>query len=211
MRGIKVKNLLFPFQVYTLEGMPQKPGKLTMNFDYGASLPITAIEDPTKQAGCLSKFSLPPFGYQAIVPYDKWLNPSPVVTKFVPGHDRRLLTNASRINVPIKFHFSDVMVCEEVLRSLTVRSDTEDGFQASIDPSSIDCKNVAVADSDVSSLTGKPLGEIPSTFSFAANLVDVSNGIHSIIVGNLTTREGKTSTNVRYQLLLLFSLCAYQI
>ncbi|KAI4094491.1 MAG: hypothetical protein L6R37_007234 [Teloschistes peruensis] len=195
VRGIKVKNLLFPFQVYTLEGMPQKPGKLTMNFDYGASLPITAIEDPTKQAGCLSKFSLPPFGYQAIVPYDKWLNPSPVVTKFVPGHDRRLLTNASRINVPIKFHFSDVMVCEEVLRSLTVRSDTEDGFQASIDPSSIDCKNVAVADSDVSSLTGKPLGEIPSTFSFAANLVDVSNGIHSIIVGNLTTREGKTSTN----------------
>ncbi|KAL8948183.1 MAG: hypothetical protein Q9222_005608 [Ikaeria aurantiellina] len=178
-RGTKLKNLLFPFQEYVLEASPQK-------------LRLEGSEDYN---GCLSNFSLPPWGYQALVPYDKWLNPSPVITKFVPGHDRRLLIEQAEVTVPIQIHFSDIMVCEQVLKSLAINSSTENGLQASIDPSSIACRNIAIADGDVSSLTGKPTGEIPSVFSFAANLVGVRAGLHSVTIGNVTAREGRTSTN----------------
>ncbi|KAL8715735.1 MAG: hypothetical protein Q9220_000402 [cf. Caloplaca sp. 1 TL-2023] len=178
-KGTKVKNLLFPFQEYVLEASPQKL-RLEGSIDFN---------------GCLSKFSLPPWGYQALVPYSEWLNPSPVITKSVPGHDRRLILHGAEVTVPIQIHFSDIMVCEGVRKSLTVHSKTDNGLQASIDPKSIACRNIAIADGDVSSLTGKPTGEIPSAFSFTANLVGVRAGLHSVTVGNVTAREGRTSTN----------------
>lgn len=99
--------------------------------------------------------------------------------------------------VPIEIHFSDIMVCEEILRSLTVRSKTNGSSEPWIDPTSATCRNIAVADGDVSALTGRPTGEIPSAFSFSVNLLHVTHGIHSIVLGNVTTREGRTSTNVR--------------
>ncbi|KAL8728257.1 MAG: hypothetical protein Q9181_005404 [Wetmoreana brouardii] len=175
----RVKNLLFPYEEYTLETSFRK----------------LEIEGSVKEAGCLSNFSLPPWGYRALVPYEKWLNPSPVITKFVPGHDCRLLTNRSHITVPIKIHFSDAVLCEEILTALSLRSATEDGSQASIDRNTVTCRNIAVADGDVSSLTGKPTGEIPSAFMFAANLIGVAHGLHSITVANVTTKEARTSTN----------------
>ncbi|KAL8851905.1 MAG: hypothetical protein Q9221_003229 [Calogaya cf. arnoldii] len=177
--GTKVKNLLFPFQEYTLESSAKQ-------------LDIDGLSDFN---GCLSNLSLSPWGYQALVPYDKWLNPSPVITKFVPGHDRRLLTNRMANTIAIQIHFSDIMVCEEILESLTVQSTTSDGLQPSIDTTSVACRNIAVADGDVSALTGRPTGEIPSAFSFSVNLLQVTHGIHSIILGNVTARGGRTFTN----------------
>ncbi|KAL8801671.1 MAG: hypothetical protein Q9182_004308 [Xanthomendoza sp. 2 TL-2023] len=155
----------------------------------------TDIEGSEEYNGCLSNFSLPPWGYQAFVPYEKWLSPSPVITKFGPGHDQRPLTDRVRNTVAIEIHFSDIMVCEEVLQSLTFQSTTTDGSQAMIDSNSTTCRQIAVADGDVSRLTGSPTGEIPSAFRFSVNLLEVTHGIHSVIVGNSTTKEGKASTN----------------
>lgn len=98
--------------------------------------------------------------------------------------------------IAVEIHFSDIMVCGEILDSLTVLSTTRDGSQPSIDFTSATCKNIAVADADVSALTGRPTGEIPSAFSFSVNLRDVAHGIHSISVGNVSAKEGRTSTNV---------------
>ncbi|KAL8830931.1 MAG: hypothetical protein Q9170_005505 [Blastenia crenularia] len=177
--GTRVKGLMFPFQEYTLDASPQQ-------------LRIDGSED---FSGCLPSFSLPPWGYQAFVPYDKWLNPSPVITKFVPGHDRRLTSDQSKIAVSIQIHFSDIMDCDNILDALLIKSTTEDGSQASMDNDSVTCRKIAVADGDVSSLTGKPTGEIPSAFVFAADLIGVSHGLHAVTVGNVTTREGRASTN----------------
>ncbi|KAL8998110.1 MAG: hypothetical protein Q9188_006170 [Gyalolechia gomerana] len=176
-KGTKVKGLLYPFQEHTLEASTQK------------------LKGSEEYNGCLPSFTLSPWGYQAFVPYEKWLNPSPVITKFVPGHDRRLSTDDPTINVPIQLHFSDIMTCQGILSALTIKSTTEDGSQATIDSESATCNNVFLLDSDVSSLTGKPTGEIPSAFVFAINLVGVSHGLHSVMVANVSTREGRASTN----------------
>ncbi|KAL8992256.1 MAG: hypothetical protein Q9169_007239 [Polycauliona sp. 2 TL-2023] len=64
---------------------------------------------------------------------------------------------------------------------------------------------IAVADGDVSALTGRPTGEIPSAFSFSVNILGVAHGIHSVVLGNVTAREGQTSTNVSQRLLILLS------
>ncbi|KAL8886169.1 MAG: hypothetical protein Q9215_006085 [Flavoplaca cf. flavocitrina] len=177
--GTRVKNLLFPFQEYTLE----------------ASSKRLYFEESGDLNGCLSNFGLPPWGYQALVPYNTWLNPSPVITKFIPGHDRRLLTDRMVNTIAVEIHFSDIMVCGKILDSLTVLSKTWDDSQPSIDVTSASCKNIAVADADVSVLTGRPTGEIPSTFSFSVNLRGVAHGIHSISLGNVSTEEGTASTD----------------
>ncbi|KAL8855438.1 MAG: hypothetical protein Q9178_007906 [Gyalolechia marmorata] len=177
--GTTVKNLLFPFQEYTLQTSQQ----------------LLGIEGSKEFNGCLSNFTLPPWGYQALVPHGKWLKPSPVITRFIPGHDRRLLADQMVNIVPIEIHFSDMMICEEVLGSLTIQSRTRDGTQPLIDPTSVTCKSVAVADGDVSALTSRPTREIPSAFSFSAILRGVTHGIHSITVGNVTTKGGRTFTN----------------
>ncbi|KAL8668001.1 MAG: hypothetical protein Q9168_007129 [Polycauliona sp. 1 TL-2023] len=177
--GTRVKNLLFPFQEYTL----------------GASAKQLYLEGLSDFNGCLSNFSLPPWGYQALVPYDKWLNPSPVITKLVPGHDRRLVTDRLINTIAIEIHFSDIMVCEEILDSLTVQSKTQGDLQPSIDRTSASCKAIAAADSDVSVLTGRPTAEIPSAFRFSINLLNIAHGVHSIVLGNVTVRERTASTN----------------
>lgn len=130
------------------------------------------------------------------MPLEKWISPSPVITKLVPGHDRRLLTEQSNITVPLEIHFSDIMACESVLSAVAVKSVTGGGSHASIDRKSVACRNIAVADSDVSALTGKPTGEIPCAFIFTANLIGVSHGLHQITVANVSTREGNAATNV---------------
>ena len=98
--------------------------------------------------------------------------------------------------IAVEIHFSDIMVCGEILDSLTVLSKTRDGSQPLIDLTSAICRNIAVADADVSALTGRPTGEIPSAFSFSVNLRGVAHGIHSISLGNVSTEEGTASTNV---------------
>ncbi|KAL9027124.1 MAG: hypothetical protein Q9196_004310, partial [Gyalolechia fulgens] len=65
-KGTKVKGLLYPFQEHTLEASSQK----------------LVIEGSEEYNGCLASFALSPWGYQAFVPYEKWLNPSPVITNF---------------------------------------------------------------------------------------------------------------------------------
>lgn len=154
------------------------------------------VEGSKEYNGCLPNFTLSPWGYQAFVPHEKWLKPSPVITKFVPGHDRRLSTDQNTINVPVQLHFSEIMDCQGILHALKIKSTTEDGSQATIDPGSANCSNIFAFDSDVSLLIGKPTGEIPSVFAFNVNLIGVSHGLHSVAVANVSTKEGRAFTNV---------------
>lgn len=141
-----------------------------------------------------------PWGYKAYVPVDKWLEPSPVITKFTPGHDSRILSNASsseQETVPIELHFSQEMNCDNVKQSITINSTTADDSTASLDQASISCRMTFDPTAIVSQYTGPITGQIPSTWVLAANLVNVSDGVHSVTVSNVSTQAGNLSTNVR--------------
>lgn len=140
-----------------------------------------------------------PWGYKAYVPIEKWMKPSPVITHFSPGHDYRILSNSShdeQDTVPLEFHFSDEMNCKNVVDAISVNSTTGDGSVASIDKESVNCRLEFDTTTFVSRYTGSITGQIPTAWKLSVNLVNVSDGVHSVTVANATTEQGNASTNV---------------
>ena len=134
----------------------------------------------------------------AYVPIEKWLKPSPVVTKFEPGHDARILSTSNvgeQGKVPIAFYFSDEMNCKQVQSAISLTSATVDGTTPSIDNSSVTCQTTNDTTANVSKYTGPITGQIPAAWVLRAHLVNVSDGVHSVTVGNVSTQAGNASTN----------------
>ena len=136
---------------------------------------------------------LPGWGYKAFVLKSEYVAPTPVITKFVPGHDYRQFTAAaSGDTVRIEIHFSAPMDCKNIQDSLLINSTTADRQVARLDDSSIDCKDVPDGRSP------PPLysGGVNTTWIFAADLVNLSNGIHTVTVRNASTADRTSSTKV---------------
>ena len=140
--------------------------------------------------------TLPPYGFKAYVPIQKWLRPSPVITKFNPGHDSRIVSSTDpgeRQNVSIEIYFSDEMNCAEVQRAISVTSTTQDGvvpsFHASV------CENINDTTTRVSKYTGPVTNQLPAAWKIGGRLVNVSDGVHSVNVANVTNQAGNASTN----------------
>ena len=77
-----------------------------------------------------------------------------------------------------------------------INSTTEDGRVAQLNTSSIYCHTFYdITDPVVYS------GGIPTAWKFSAELMNVSNGVHTVTVNNATTWPGNVSTNVRLSLL----------
>ncbi len=160
---------------------------------------MSELDNSTKNNGCLNSLLMSPWGYKAYVPIGKWLEPSPMITKFTPGHDHRLVSDSSsnkQDTVPIELHFSQEMNCENVQNLITINSTTADGSKPSLDNASVNCKITFDPEAIVSRYTGPITGQVPSKWVLKANLVNVSDGVHSITVSNVTNQAGNASTNV---------------
>ena len=171
-----VKNLFAPFDEYTLEASPVKLG----------------LDNSTKHNGCLSELDLPAWGFKALVPKANWVGPAPMLTKFIPGHDARVQSTVApgkQESLAFELHFSTPMDCESVTKTLTINSTTEDDSNARLDSGSVQCLTVTNVD------PAQFVGGVPTAWTFKANLVNVSNGIHSVMVNNVTSGNGTNYTN----------------
>jgi alpha-1,3-glucan synthase len=150
------------------------------------------IEKSSAPNGCLSEIRLDAWEYKAFVPKDKWQKPAPTITRVIPGHDARLPSTVvfgEQESVKIEIRFSSEMSCESVSDSLEIRSTTLDGRKARLNRSSIACTS-GYADPP------RYIGEVPSAWTFSAELENVSNGVHTYAVNNVTTADGQLFTNV---------------
>ncbi|KAL6721871.1 Cell wall alpha-1,3-glucan synthase ags1 [Lecanora helva] len=161
--GSRVKNIFFPYEEYSIENSTTKIG---------------ANSDITR--GCLSALQLPAWGFKAFVLKDQYVRPSPVITKFLPGHDSRLLSTPS---VPIELRFSHPMNCGQIANVLRITSTTWDNRTARMDNSSVRCSETTSSDGTISSFAGM----VQTIWSFSATLLDVSDGIHRISIDNVST------------------------
>lgn len=162
--GGTVKNLLYPFDEHVLERSTQ----------------VLGISGSTDFSGCLSQLSMKAYDFRAYVPIDRWIGPKPAITKFLPGHDVRLLSNnpdsSGTEDIRVAINFSTDMDCESVTDSVTFTSRTETGIYPYIDHDSVQCGHVhETADSSW-------VAEMPSAFSWSATVRNVSNGIHRMSV-----------------------------
>ncbi|KAL0934139.1 alpha-glucan synthase [Colletotrichum truncatum] len=170
--GTTVKNLFFPHQTIKLEASTKK---LTYANNKGFN-------------GCTKNITMAPFEFRAFVPEDKFQEPPVVLTKFNPGHDFRIETNDTSNTVPIEFQANTKMICDDFIKSVTLRSHTEDNSVPSIDKNSVECN-------DISERIVEWTGTLPSVWSWKANLVNVKHGVHEVTVKNAVAVGGTANTN----------------
>ncbi|KAJ6113439.1 hypothetical protein N7523_006756 [Penicillium sp. IBT 18751x] len=167
--GKKLKNLFYPYDELIVD------------------------DGPTDTYGCIKGgMELLPWEYRAYVEADMFVKPGPTVTEFVPGHDSRLLSaEETSETIPIQLGYSTEMDCAIVTNAISLNSTTEKGIVASLDTSSVRCTNVTAR------TTGNNyIGEIPTVWTWSANLTNVYHGIHQITVANMSTSEtSKIYTN----------------
>lgn len=176
--GTRVKNLFYPYDEATLISSTIKLG----------------INGSTSFNGCLDELSLPAWGFKAYVPKDKFVGNGPMITKFLPSHDARILSSASANepeSIEIQIHFSAPMDCDSIGASIEIASTTEFNVIAELNTSSILCKDVPVT--NITSYNGG----IPTSWVLTANLINVHNGVHAVTVRNASTADGKFHTGVR--------------
>ncbi|KXT01368.1 hypothetical protein AC578_6619 [Pseudocercospora eumusae] len=171
-----VKNLFYPFDEWTLD-----ESALTLN-----------IEGSTNPNGCLSQLNMTKYGFKAFVPMANWSAPSPVITRFSPGHDARILSNASDSepsSVNVELRFSAEMNCASLAQALSINSTTGEGQTGSIDTDNIDC---AVMEPEFEAYY---YGPSPSIWRARFSLTNLYDGIHRISVNNVTSESGDAFTN----------------
>ena len=172
--GTQVKNILYPYDVITLQDSAHFLG-----FN-GSS---------NRSNGCLPKMEMAPYGFRAYVPIADWVAPKPMITRFILndtfnlGHDSRLLSQThakGSEKIAIQFLFSEKVNCSAVTNSISIQSTTESRRSPRLNVTSASC--AVVDDLEERRLEGM----LPSVYSWRGVLDGVENGIHQITVGNAT-------------------------
>lgn len=174
--GTTVKNLFFPHDEQTLV----------------ASALTLGIDGSTKPNGCLSELKMNGWEFKAYVPIDVWVAPKPMVTKFFPGHDARVVSNVTAgtsFSLDIEIHFSAEMDCDGMTDSITFNSTTLSGNQPTIDSSSVSCGNLTYTENT------EFTGSIASAWAYKATLNGVEDGIHRVNINNATVYGTGDATN----------------
>ena len=84
------------------------------------------------------------------------------------------------------------MDCQEIKTTLQINSTTSDSSTPQLDDNSVRCNNMGNSDNTLSSISGT----INTTWSFAATLINVSDGIHQISINNISTAaDGHVTTD----------------
>lgn len=134
---------------------------------------------------------MPAWGFKAFVPKDKFVQPSPYITRFSPGHDARLVPQGtSGDTVRIGFEFSQQMDCGDITNSLTITSKALNNEGPQLDITSVSCKSIEETD-----VVTWP-GALTSVFSYEVDLSNVFPGVHRVTLRNVTTADGNQSTGV---------------
>ncbi|THX82417.1 putative alpha 1,3 glucan synthase [Aureobasidium pullulans] len=167
----EVRNLLSPYDTLTLKRGPKELG----------------IDGSKTFNGCLDKLTLKAWDFRAYVRKADWIEPAPMLTRFAPGHDARILSKVKqgeKESVDIEFQFSQEMDCDSITKNIVVISTTADESNPEIDTKSVVCSKTQ------DSSPPPFVGAITSAWSWKATLVDVSHGIHSLTVQNASTTDG---------------------
>jgi alpha-1,3-glucan synthase len=90
--------------------------------------------------------------------------------------------------VAIELHFSEVMDCDGVTKSISLTSSTESLQIPSIDTGSVHCE-------PITNFSTSYTAQIPTMWKWQATLTNVYNGIHQITVKEPKTSSGNASTN----------------
>ncbi|KAI9720143.1 MAG: Cell wall alpha-1,3-glucan synthase ags1 [Chrysothrix sp. TS-e1954] len=174
--GSTVRNILPPFDEITLRRGAVKLG----------------LDGSTQSNGCLERLDMATYEFRAYVLSQYWQPPQPMITKFTPGHDARLLSTVGSDqteSIDISLEFSVPMDCDSITNSLNFSSAVNAVGLPTVRIDSVSCD--AVSSSTVPDWSGA----IHSAWAWSAKLDNVANGIHSISLKNASDVTGSAFTN----------------
>jgi alpha-1,3-glucan synthase len=176
-----VRNLLYPFESYTL-------GSSNQSFLSNGGSPYF---------GCIESITMQPYGFKALVPTTNWVAPVPALTEFIPGHDARIEVDDNSTNpnsTAIRIEFSDLMDCNSVTQSMNFTlASSGKGSTPSVNVDSIQCQTIPddeVTPTDV-------LGAALSRWFWSGTIENVADGILTITIDNPQNQNG-LGTGVSY-------------
>ena len=172
-----VRNLFWPFETYEI------PDYAAINIE---------LEGTSIMAGCLRNITMPPYGWKALVPAGNWTRPGPSISKFVPGHDNRIISKTGpeqADEVDIEIRYTDEMSCDSIRETISFNSTTQGGqqIQKPADEDFVCSVMTPVLESNYS-------GPAPSVWSFKTTLKNVYDGVHTITLKNSTNQAGNATT-----------------
>jgi len=173
--GVTVKNLFYPHD----------------ELDLKASTTSAGFSGKGTHNGCVDELVMKGYEFKAYVPKDQFVAPPPMITRFLPGHDSRVVSTVAagkQETVDIEIHFSTEMNCDQVTSAVRINSTTEDLRVARVQAGSVQCSKVTTTE------IPQFVAGIPSAWSWKAKLENLSNGVHAVIVQNATNVDGSDST-----------------
>jgi alpha-1,3-glucan synthase len=177
--GTKLRNLFYPYDELTLEDGP-------------------ADQESGTTYGCVRKMELLPWEYRSYVESKYFVEPGPTVTDFYPGHDARLLSSEDTgETMPIQLGYSTEMDCDSITKSIVLNSTTEKSITAKLDTSSVKCTKIKPR-----TTSHNLVGEIPTVWTWSANLSNVHHGIHQLTVKNVSSSGVYTNATDKFLLRL---------
>ncbi|KAL4883883.1 hypothetical protein BJY04DRAFT_226211 [Aspergillus karnatakaensis] len=158
---------------------------------------LTVQDSPDDTYGCVSELKLLPWEYRAYVKASDFVDPGPTVTDFAPGHDARLFSDSdSGENITVRLGYSTNMTCQDITDAIVLDSKTEKGINSTLDTHSVDCTSI-----DARTTSNDFVGEIPTVWTWSANLTNVHHGIHQLIVKNVSSQShGYTNSTDKFLL-----------
>ncbi|KAJ7219301.1 modular protein with glycoside hydrolase family 13 and glycosyltransferase family 5 domains, partial [Mycena pura] len=172
-----VRNLFAPYETYNLTASGE-------SFNNNSQAPFF---------GCLPSLTMEGFGFKALVPVSNWVAPAPALTKFTPGHDARVLVDASDTNattMDIAFEFNTELTCDTVTNSMKFNlSSSGHGGQVSI-VGKPTCG--AVVNPDPPNFSG---GDT-SQWQWNATLTNFADGVLTITLTNASSSAGASTGTV---------------
>lgn len=180
-----VRNLLYPFENYTL-------GALNTSFFFNGEAPYF---------GCIESLTMQPYDFKALVPTSNWIQPIPALTKFTPGHDARIGVDdnsTSPNSIDIQIEFSDLMNCNSVTQSMnfTLASSGKGSTTPSVDANSIQCQTIPPENITPAFVIGATV----SAWYWKGTIDNVVDGILTITINNPQSQNGVgTGVSLYYQ------------
>ncbi|KAG8809336.1 Cell wall alpha-1,3-glucan synthase ags1, partial [Serendipita sp. 399] len=181
--GTTLQNLFAPFETYVLQ-------------DSQSSF-FNDSQPPYR--GCLHSITMEPLSFKALVPQEMWVPPRPMLTRFIPGHDSRIVTHGSSndTTIRISLEFNVEMSCDGVTSAISLTaSSSGDDLKPRVQDGSVTC---GVVDGHGTTYLS---GDVTSSWHWSAVLADVPDGIIEVTLTRPSNAEGSDTTHAVDHLLI---------
>jgi alpha-1,3-glucan synthase len=177
--GDEIRNIIYPYDNITLSDSRNS------YFENGTA--------PWR--GCLPQITMNAYSYRAYVPIADWMPQAAAMTRFLPGHDARILSNDTLASVDITIEYNTPMDCQSLQNAISFsHSNTTTGTPQL---TAVECNDFN------GPRDGLIYGVDPSAWQMKATITNIPDGILEITVGNVTAQDVRVgSTGVRDHLQL---------